>query len=201
MFFRQIPVLAILHFEIGRLCDPLRVFYRHRFIIRMGPVPLRIVESDFQSLCPERIHQFPEIVPSERGIGNFILRICGVPHMEAVVMLGDDDDIAESALPGKPGPAFGIKRGKGDLLGPAVIHFIRNTAVPALRIRKLVGATGPADIHHTHGCNAHMEKKAEFRILEPTQVFLFGKGIGFPFFRREIIIFPSLLGLIMLCLF
>ena len=61
--------------------------------VRVMPVQKRVVEADLQAFRSESIHHFPEQIFAAGSVGNFVIGVFAVPHAEAFVMLGGEDNV------------------------------------------------------------------------------------------------------------
>ena len=78
-------------------------------VVRVVPVQQGIVEADLQAFGAERVHEFPEQVAPAGGVGALVVGELGVPHAEAFVVLGGEDDVFHAGLPGHPGPFLRVE--------------------------------------------------------------------------------------------
>jgi len=92
-----------------------------------------------------RFLEFSQHVAPERRLGHFAVRCLGIPEAEAVVMLGQEEDVAHARLLGGARPLIRVAARS------LKVADILDTARPLLARE---GAEGPADKH------------APFQILE-----------------------------------
>ena len=116
--------------------------------IRMVPVDEGIVKAHLQALGPECLHILPDEIPPGGGVGALVIRILGVKHAEALVVLGGHDGVFHTGNPGHFGPLPGVVEIRVKMPEVPVIPLLGDT-LPGLHplVPGRHGIKAPVDEH------------------------------------------------------
>ena len=169
----------------GRPRSRLRDRLIKRLVVRVMPVPLRVVHAEREAFGPACRAEFADVVAAERRIRDLEVRMRRVPHVEAVVMLGDGDHVFGSGPARHPGPLSRVEGLHPETLREVLVFGVRNRA-PA-RVRESAGGAAPTQVRAAEAGQAVMDEEAVARLPELAHALCRRPCIGVPFGLAELV--------------